>query len=133
MKVQSACWHCCCQVCPFSVFSKMPYLLRFSLLRFDEHYKTAGFGRVVFFFSFPRDPELRKTRSKSKVTVAVRREEGKHQFTKKDRGDVGLTCTADDQIAPGVVRLRAMYLTQHCMLRKSVPRVCVLRCNVWNG
>ena len=85
-------------------------------VRFDEHYKTAGFGRVVFFFSFPRDPELRKTRSKLKVTVAVRGEEGKHQLMKEDRGDG----TADDQTAPGVVRLRVMYLTQHCMLRKSV-------------
>ena len=35
VKVQSACWHCCCQVCPFSVFSKMPHLLLFSL-QFDS-------------------------------------------------------------------------------------------------
>ena len=92
-------------------------------VRFDEHYKTAGFGRVVFFFSFPRDPELRKTRSKLKVTVAVRRNEEKHQFTKEDLRDVNLT--ADDQTAPAarVVRLRAMYLTQHCMLRKTIKIV----------
>ena len=31
VKLQSASWHCCCQVCPFSVFSKMPQLLRFTL------------------------------------------------------------------------------------------------------
>ena len=73
-------------------------------VRFDEDYKTAGFGRVFFFFSFLRDPELRKTRSKLNVTVAVRRDEGKHQFTKEDRGDVNLT--ADDQTAPWVVRRR---------------------------
>ena len=35
VKVQSACWHFCCQVCPFSVISKMPHLLRFSL-QFDS-------------------------------------------------------------------------------------------------
>ena len=80
-----------------------------------------------FFFSFPRDPELRKTRSKLKVTVAVRRDEGKHQFTKEDRGDVNLT--ADDQTAPGVVRLRAMYLTQHCMLRKPIKTVGEFSCS----
>ena len=77
----------------------------------------------MVFFSFPRDPELRKTRSKSKVTEAVRRNEEKHQFTKEDRRDVNLT--ADDQTAPAarVVRLRAMYLTQHCMLRKPIKLV----------
>ena len=102
VKVRSACWHCCCQVCPFSVFSKMPHMLRFSL-QFDSTNTTKPQDLDVwFFFSFPRDPELRKTRSKLKVTVAVRRDEGKHQFTKEDRGDVNLT--ADDQTAPGVVR-----------------------------
>ena len=51
-----------------------------------------------------------------KVTVAVRSDEGKHQSIKVDRGDVNLT--ADDQTAPGAVKLRATYVTQHCMLRK---------------
>ena len=60
---------------------------------------------MVFFFSFPRDPELRKTRSKLNVALSGREgDEGKHQFTKEDRGDVNLT--ADDQTAPGVVRRR---------------------------
>ena len=128
VKVQSACWHCCCQVCPFSVFSKMPHLLRFSL-QFDSTNTTKLQNLDVWFFllSFPRDPELRKTRSKLNVTVAVRRDEGKHQFTKEDRGDVNLT--ADDQTAPGVVRLRAMYLTQHCMLRKPIKIVGEFSCS----
>ena len=122
VKVQSACWHCCCQVCPFSVFSKMPHLLRFSL-QFDSTNTTKLQDLDVwfFFFSFPRDPELRK------VTVAVRRDEGKHQFTEEDRGDVNLT--ADDQTAPGVVRLRAMYLTQHCMVRKPIKIVGEFSCS----
>ena len=117
VKVQSACWHCCCRVCPFSVFSKMPHLLRFSL-QFDSTNTTKLQDLDVWsFFSFPRDPELRKTRSKLKVTSQLQWPSGgtkglQHQFTKEDRGDVNLT--ADDETAPGVVRLRAMYLTQHC-------------------
>ena len=34
VKVQSACWHCCCQVCPFFVFSSSSVrclIMRFSL------------------------------------------------------------------------------------------------------
>ena len=54
VKVQSACRHCCCQVCPFSVSSKMPHLLRFSLqfdstntTKLQDHRKLD----VWFFFS----------------------------------------------------------------------------------
>ena len=36
-------------------------------------------------------------------------------------------------VAPGVVRLSAMYLTQHCMLRKPLVGEFALRWNVWNG
>ena len=54
-KVQSACWHCCCQVCSFSVFSKMPYLMRFSL-QFDSTNTTKLQDLDVwFFFSFPQE------------------------------------------------------------------------------
>ena len=51
VQVQSACWprHCCCQVCPFSVFSKMPYLLRFHL-QFDSTNTTKLQDLDVWFF-----------------------------------------------------------------------------------
>ena len=50
VKVQSACWHCCCQVCPFSVFSKMPHMLRLSL-QFDSTNTTKLQDLDVWFFS----------------------------------------------------------------------------------
>ena len=52
VKVQSASWHCCCQVCPFSVFSKMPHLLRFSL-QFDSTNITKLQAVDVWFFLSP--------------------------------------------------------------------------------
>ena len=106
VKVQSACWHCCAvkfvlplRLCQ-SVFSKLPHLLRFSL-QFDSTNTTNLQDLDVrFFFSIPRDPELRKTRSKLKVTVAVRRNDEKHQFTKEARRDVSLTADDQTQSAP---------------------------------
>ena len=106
VKVQSACWHCCCQVCPFSVFSKMPHLLSFSL-QFDSTNTTKLQDLDVwFFFLLSARPRAQEDSFKvdARVTVAVRRDEGKQQITTEDRGDVNLT--ADDQTAPGVVRRR---------------------------
>ena len=47
VKVQS-----CCQVCPFSVFSKMPHLLRFGL-QFDSTNTTKLQDVDVWFFLSP--------------------------------------------------------------------------------
>ena len=95
VKVQSASWHCCCQVCPFSVFSKMPQLLRFSL-QFDSTNATKPQDLDVWFFSPVRETQSSKTRSKLEVTVAVRRDDGKHHAPvhegREDRGDLKNHC-----------------------------------------
>ena len=101
VKVQSASWHCCCQVCPFSVFSKMPQLLRFSL-QFDSTNATKLQDLDVWFFSPVRETQSSKTRSKLKVTVAVRKDDRKHQFTNEERIEETSKTTADGQTAPGV-------------------------------
>ena len=62
VKVQSASWHCCCQVCPFSVFSKMPHLLRFSL-QFDSTNTTKLQHVDVWFFLSP----FRETQSSGRL------------------------------------------------------------------
>ena len=67
VKVQSACWHCCCQVCPFSVFSKMPHLLRFSL-QFDSTNTTKLQDLDVWFFFSP----FRETQSSGRLIQSWR-------------------------------------------------------------
>ena len=67
VKVQSACCHCCCQVCPFSVFSKMPHLLRFSL-QFDSTNTTKLQNLDVWFFFSP----FRETQSSGKLVQSRR-------------------------------------------------------------
>ena len=93
VKVQSASWHCCCQVCPFSVFSKMPQLLRFSL-QFDSTNATKLQDLDVwFFFSCPRDPELEDS---FKVEGHSGRPEGRREAPvhegREDRGDLKNHC-----------------------------------------
>ena len=139
VKVQSASWHCCCQVCPFSVFSKMPQLLRFSL-QFDSTNatKAAGFGRVVF-FSCPRDPELEDS---FKVAGHSGRPEGRREAPVHEGRAPGLRRPQKPlrmaRLLLGFVRLRAMYLTQHRAVNlktnKSCPWVFVLyerTCGTW--
>ena len=127
VKVQSACWHRCCQVCPSLRSVRCPTCCVSVCWSIRRTLQNCRIWTCGSFFSFPRDPELRKTRSKLKVAVAIRRDEEKHQFTKEDRGDANLT--ADDQTAPRVVRLRAMYLTQHCMLQKPIKIVGEFSCS----
>ena len=84
VKVQSACWHCCCQVCPFSVFSKMPHLLRFSL-QFDSTNTTKLQDlEVWFFFLLSARPKAQE--DSFKVEGHSGRQEGRGEAPVHERG-----------------------------------------------
>ena len=84
VKVQSACWHCCCQVCPFSVFSKMPHLLRFSL-QFDSTNTTKLLDLDVWFF-FLLSARPRAQEDSLKVEGHSGRQEGRREAPVHERG-----------------------------------------------
>ena len=94
VKVQSASWHCCCQVCPFqSVFSKMPQLLRFSL-QFDSTNATKLQDLDVWLFLLSARPRAQE--DSFKVEGHSGRQEGRGEAPvherREDRGDLKNHC-----------------------------------------
>ena len=84
VKVHSACWHCCCQVCPFSVFSKMPHLLRFSLQFDSTNTRKLQDLDVWFFFRLSARPRAQE--DSFKVEGHSGRQQGRGEAPVHERG-----------------------------------------------